>query len=310
MFLLALVPVLMGSGIAIQTAVNSKLRQYVISPYLASAVSFTIGALFLIILTLISGINPLIPESTVTSNPWWIWLGGLLGVIGLTTNLLLFPRLGSIQTAVLPLFGQIVMGVLIDQFGWFTSPKTALTSTKTICIVLVTVGMLIATGAFNKQQPTGNANKESKLLLQLAGIGAGFLMASQIAINGHLGLVLGSSLHAATISFTMGAVLLILLLVILRVPVKNLGQAVKAGRSYWWMWVGGFLGALYVFGSAWLVPQIGTGQVVVIALFGQLVFSALIDYFGLFQSKVNRVSAARIMGLVLMFIGVAGIHFL
>jgi len=310
MFLLALVPVLMGSGIAIQTAVNSKLRQYVISPYLASAISFTIGAVFLIILTVTAGINPLVPVATFTTNPWWIWLGGLLGVIGLTTNLLLFPRLGSIQTAVLPLFGQIVMGVLIDQFGWFTSAKAGLTVTKSISIVLVTVGMLIATGAFSKRQITGHGAKQSNLLLQLCGIGAGFLMASQIAINGHLGIVLGSSLQAAMISFTMGAVLLIILLLVRRVPMKNLQQAVKAGRSYWWMWIGGFLGALYVFGSAWLVPQIGTAQVVVIALFGQLFFSALIDHLGLFQSKVNKVSLARIMGLVVMFVGVAGIHFL
>lgn len=93
MFLLALIPVLMGSGLAMQTAVNSKLRQYVGSPYLASAVSFTVGALFLIILTVASGITPWISMNTFGNNPWWIWIGGLLGVLGMTVNLLLFPRL-------------------------------------------------------------------------------------------------------------------------------------------------------------------------------------------------------------------------
>ncbi|MGU9546252.1 DMT family transporter, partial [Bacillus cereus] len=89
--------------------------------------------------------------------------------------------------------------------------------------------------------------------------------ATQAAINGHLGTILQSSVHAAMVSFTVGAVLLLLLIAVLRVPTKPLQIALQAGRSYWWMWIGGFLGAAYVFGSAWLVPQIGTGQVVVIA---------------------------------------------
>lgn len=310
MFLLALVPVLMGGGLAMQTAVNSKLRQYVGSPYLASAVSFTVGALFLLILTVFSGVAPFISLNVFTSNPWWIWLGGLLGVLGMTVNLLLFPRLGSIQTAVLPLFGQIIMGILIDQFGLFGSLRSGLTVAKTIGVLLVTVGMVVATGMLGGSTKPTTAKAPNHFLLQLLGIGSGFLMASQTAINGHLGVVLGSSVHAALISFFVGAVLLLFLLLGLHLPLRELGKAVQAGGSYWWIWLGGLLGALYVFGSAWLVPQIGTGQVVVIALFGQLFFSALIDHFGLFESIVNKVALARICGLVTMFLGVAGIHFL
>ncbi|WP_125583907.1 DMT family transporter [Levilactobacillus cerevisiae] len=310
MILLALIPVLMGSGLAMQTAVNSKLRQYVGSPYLASTVSFTIGALFLIGLTVASGVTPWIAASTFADNPWWIWLGGLLGVLGMTVNLLLFPRLGSIQTAVLPLFGQIIMGVLIDQFGLFSSPQSGLTWIKAFGILLVTVGMVVTTGMVSSTQAQRNGKQSHNLFLQLLGIGSGFLMASQTAINGHLGVVLGSSVHAAMVSFTVGAVLLFVLLAVLRLPLTALRPAIHAGGHFWWIWLGGFLGALYVFGSAWLVPQIGTGQVVVIALFGQLFFSALIDHFGLFESLVNRVALTRVLGLITMFLGVASIHFL
>ncbi|MEY2385419.1 DMT family transporter [Lactiplantibacillus pentosus] len=278
MFLLALIPILMGGGLAMQTAVNAKLRQFVGSPYLASAVSFSVGALFLIVLTLLSGVSPFVSLTTIATNPWWIWLGGLLGVIGLTVNLLLFPRLGSIQTAVLPIFGQIVMGILIDQFGWFASPREPLTIVKVIGLVLVTLGMLVATVRFN--HATAEYPVKWLWLWRLLGIGAGMLIATQAAINGHLGTILQSSVHAAMVSFTVGAVLLLLLIAVLRVPTKPLQIALQAGRSYWWMWIGGFLGAAYVFGSAWLVPQIGTGQVVVIALFGQLLFSAIIEQFG------------------------------
>jgi len=310
MFILALVPLLMGSGLAIQTAVNSKLRQYVKSPYLASTISFSIGTIFLIVLTLLSKVNPLVSGQVFANNPWWIWIGGLLGVIGLTVNLLLFPSLGSIQTAVLPLFGQIIMGVIIDQFGLFYSPKSTLTPVKIAGVLLVALGMILATGMIGSKKLQGSPKKKNNLGLQLVGIGSGILMATQAAINGHLGVVIKSSVHAAMISFTVGTILLWLLIMILRVPVSNLKTAIQAGKSYWWIWLGGFLGAAYVFGTAWLVPQIGTGQVVVIALFGQLLFSALIDQFGMFQSFVNRVSVIRIIGLVAMFVGVITIHFL
>ncbi|WP_334329414.1 DMT family transporter [Companilactobacillus sp. HBUAS59699] len=307
MVILILIPILIGSGLAIQTAVNSKLREYVGSPYMASTISFTIGALFLIVLTLLSSVDPLIPMDTFAHNPWWIWIGGVLGVIALTVNLLLFPRLGSIQTAVLPLFGQIIMGLIIDQFGLFYAPKSGLTLVKFLSALLVSIGMLMSTGMIGKHLTGDNNNN---LSFQLIGIGSGLLMASQAAINGHLGIVLKSSTHAAMISFLVGAILLWILIIILRVPVKQTKVAVQAGKKYWWIWIGGFLGAAYVFGVAWLVPQIGTGQVVVITLFGQLLFSTLIDQFGLFQSFVNKVSVIRIIGLVVMFIGVAGIHFL
>ncbi|MBU7448806.1 MULTISPECIES: DMT family transporter [Lactiplantibacillus] len=308
MFLLALIPILMGGGLAMQTAVNAKLRQFVGSPYLASAVSFSVGALFLIVLTLLSGVSPFVSLTTIATNPWWIWLGGLLGVIGLTVNLLLFPRLGSIQTAVLPIFGQIVMGILIDQFGWFASPREPLTIVKVIGLVLVTLGMLVATVRFN--HATAEYPVKWLWLWRLLGIGAGMLIATQAAINGHLGTILQSSVHAAMVSFTVGAVLLLLLIAVLRVPTKPLQIALQAGRSYWWMWIGGFLGAAYVFGSAWLVPQIGTGQVVVIALFGQLLFSAIIEQFGWFEAQAQRVKLLRLVGLLLMLVGVIGIHFL
>ncbi|MCT3283775.1 hypothetical protein C6Y11_14035 [Lactiplantibacillus pentosus] len=308
MFLLALIPILMGGGLAMQTAVNAKLRQFVGSPYLASAISFSVGALFLIVLTLLSGVSPFVSLTTIATNPWWIWLGGLLGVIGLTVNLLLFPRLGSIQTAVLPIFGQIVMGILIDQFGWFASPRELLTIVKVIGLVLVTLGMLVATVRFN--HATAEHPVKGLWLWRLLGIGAGMLIATQAAINGHLGTILQSSVHAAMVSFTVGAVLLLLLIAVLRVPTKPLQIALQAGRSYWWMWIGGFLGAAYVFGSAWLVPQIGTGQVVVIALFGQLLFSAIIEQFGWFEAQAQRVKLPRLVGLLLMLVGVIGIHFL
>lgn len=314
MLILALVAILMGSGLAIQTAINSRLRMYVTSPYLSSAISFIVGAVFLLVLTLLSGQSPLISSTIITSNPWWLWFGGVVGSIALTANVLLFPRLGSIQTSVLPVFGQIIMGMVIDQFGLFQSPQLGMTSTKVVGVVLVTVGMLLATGIIRNRVKVIseiNTSRVGRIGWQLFGIVAGALTSIQTAINGHLGAVLRSPMHAAMISFTIGAIILVIVTLSIRVPVRqNLMIAFNSGIGNWWIWIGGILGGSYVFAGSWLVPQIGTGQVVVIALFGQLLFSALIDQFGYFGSHVNRISMIRVIGLVILFIGTLITHFM
>ncbi|RRK09327.1 DMT family transporter [Lactiplantibacillus garii] len=309
MVILALIPLLIGSGLAVQTAVNSQLRRYVQSPYLASAVSFAIGTVFLTLLTVGTGTSLAIRWSVVVNNPWWIWLGGLLGVVGLTVNLLLFPRLGSIQTAVLPIFGQIVMGVLIDQFGWLNSPRLPLTGVKVGGLLLVTAGMFVATGVLKRRSDPSRGTRPQQWPWRVLGIVAGSMVAAQAAINGHLGAILNSPIHAATVSFTIGTALLVLLVCGRHIPLRPLMAAVRAGRQRWWIWLGGLLGAAYVFGSAWLVPRIGTGQVVVIALFGQLFFSAVIEQFGWLGAPAERVGWGRLSGLLIMFVGVIGVHF-
>jgi transporter family-2 protein len=56
----------------------------------------------------------------VLKAPWYIWLaGGVLGVIYLTGNILLAPKLGAGALVALVVAGQLVFSVLLDNFGWF-----------------------------------------------------------------------------------------------------------------------------------------------------------------------------------------------
>ncbi|WP_369127135.1 DMT family transporter [Rothia nasisuis] len=99
------VPALMLAGalLPIQTTFNSRLRISVCSPYLASLMSFAGGTVFLAVLTWALNGSLLFPESAVAGQPGWIWVGGLLGLIGLTTNILVFPTSGGVQAVILPI---------------------------------------------------------------------------------------------------------------------------------------------------------------------------------------------------------------
>ncbi|WP_241482376.1 DMT family transporter [Muribacter muris] len=79
------VSVLVGMGIALQTGINSVLRKNVVSPLLSSFITFGVGSILLIFVQN----EPLAVSTEVLSqSPWWIWLGDLLAMFGLTVNIL------------------------------------------------------------------------------------------------------------------------------------------------------------------------------------------------------------------------------
>ena len=119
-----LIPIFfLGVLTPIQTAANSRLRQSVVSPFIASLVSFSVGTIFLLIVTLCEKGGILIDKELFSTLPWWAWLGGVCGLWGLTVNIIIFPKLGAMQTALMPMLGQIVMGIIIDSFGLLQSPQ-------------------------------------------------------------------------------------------------------------------------------------------------------------------------------------------
>ena len=144
--LLAALGVLTGIVTPLQTVVNARLRGTLGTPFRASLVSFTVGLAATTIAALLLGPYPLVPESAL-HGPWWMWFAGLFGVIFMTGNILLLPRLGSLQTVLMPVLGQITIGLLIDQFGWLGNPRHPMTMARAAGLVLAVLGVLLAVAA-------------------------------------------------------------------------------------------------------------------------------------------------------------------
>ncbi|MHC5281095.1 DMT family transporter [Listeria kieliensis] len=136
--------VLAGMMLPVQTSVNNRLKGYTQSPFIASFISFAVGSTVLLLLTLLTFHNfGIIPEA-ITANPWWIWFGGgALGIIFLTNNILLLPRLGSALTVMVTVCGQMVMAILIDQFGWFNLPVHELNLERLLGMALMFFGVFL-----------------------------------------------------------------------------------------------------------------------------------------------------------------------
>ncbi|EFI70292.1 integral membrane protein [Lysinibacillus fusiformis ZC1] len=303
-----LLAISIGVIFAVQTAINAQLRKFVISPFLASMISFAIGVIFLTITLVSSGSSLGIPLDLLLTQPIYIWLGGIGGAIAITTNILLFPKLGSVQTAILPIFGMTLMSMFIDHNGWFNSTQYSFGWNRIFGISLVLIGVFVATAIRSKKndQYSPQINKERMLnqwIWRIVGILAGMLLAIQIAVNGQLGKVLHSSSHAALVSFFVGTITLIMIVGLKDRSYTNIKEPFKQAAP-WWIWTGGILGGSYVLINVFLVNQIGNGQTVVLALFGQITGSLLVQQFGLFNSIKNRIQPLQIIGLMVMIAGV------
>ncbi|MEY9974289.1 transporter family-2 protein [Lysinibacillus sp. RC46] len=297
-----------GVVFAMQTAINAQLRKFVISPFLASMISFSVGVIFLAITILVSGLPLGIPFDLFLSQPIFIWLGGICGAVAVTTNILLFPKLGSVQTAIMPILGMTLMSMLIDNYGWINSRQYSFGLNRVFGVLLVIIGVFLAVAlpSMKTNQDPSEATKKNMLnqwIWRLVGIMSGILLAIQIAINGQLGKVLNSSSHAAFVSFLVGTITLIIVVGVMDRSYTNIKEPIKQSAP-WWVWIGGILGGAYVLINVFLVDQIGNGQTVVLVLFGQITGSLMVEKFGLFNSSKNQIKPIQIFGLIVMIVGV------
>jgi len=140
----------------------------------------------------------------------------------------------------------------------------------------------------------------SRTLAVFLGVGAGCLVGMQAPINSRLGRTVGS-VQAATFSFLVGTVALVLVATVVHGGLGNLG---RVGRVPWWALVGGLLGAVYVTVALLAVRTLGASPLTAVVITGQLTISVLIDRFGLLGVAKQQIAATRILGLVLLAAGV------
>lgn len=126
----------------------------------------------------------------------------------------------------------------------------------------------------------------------------------QAGVNGKLQGALGTPLLAACISFAVGCVWLgLAYLAAVHWHWQSLPPAGAFGRTEPWMWLGGLLGALFVFSTIVCVPEIGFASLFNLIISGQIVFSIIVDHYGLLGAPVHVLSPARLGGVALLLIG-------
>ena len=140
----------------------------------------------------------------------------------------------------------------------------------------------------------------SRGLAILLAVAAGCFVGLQAPVNARLGKEVGS-LQAATVSFTVGALALILVASLSSGGLSGIGSI---GRAPWWTLIGGLLGAFYVTVALVTVRTLGLSSLTAIVVTGQLAIAVVVDRFGLLGIAKQQIGASRIVGLVLLVAGV------
>lgn len=305
--MLLLVALAVGGLIPIQTAANSRLRLSVGNkPVVSALVSFTVALLVAILATTVLQGNPVPQFADGVSAPWWVWLGGAMGVCFVLGNIVLFPRLGAVQTVVLPILGQVMMGLCIDRFGLFGAPVLPVSWMRVLGAVVVLAGIVVALRAGKRPAAEGDAAGLELWLFRALGVLVGVGSAVQTAVNGYLGTIAGSSLHAGEINLAVGA-LLLLAAALVNSP-RQLARKPEPGP--WWMWVGGLVGATFVISGATLAPLLGTATTVIAFNAGTIAAGQALEARGAFGARKNPLTVMRLFGLVVIFLGVLAVRLL
>lgn len=140
-------------------------------------------------------------------------------------------------------------------------------------------------------------------------IGAAFLTGAmvpfQLAFNAQLGMVTKSPYTAGLIIFLIGAVAMTIAVVTLRHPFPNLGELMKAPPT---IWLGGMIATFYILAVVIVTPKLGVGTTAVLIISGQVLMALLLDHLGAFGSPVHELNWPRIIGALLIIVGVVSIR--
>ncbi len=135
------------------------------------------------------------------------------------------------------------------------------------------------------------------VLVSLVGIG----VAAQAAMNAQLGTALQAPIGSALWNFTLGTVVLGLLLLL---GVFHRPAPSGLLSAPWWAYLGGILGAVFVTTTILAVPRVGTAVTLGSIICGQLIGALLIDTFGWLGVKPIPLNAWRVAGVGLLIAGV------
>ena len=130
----------------------------------------------------------------------------------------------------------------------------------------------------------------------------GLLVPFQTAANSRLRQVVGPAYVSTLVSFTVSTLALLLVSLMAGIPILPTSQMLAEAPG--WMWFIGIVAVVTITIAIHLFKEIGQLQAIVIPMFSQLIFSLLIDHFGWFGSQVIPLGTKRIIGSLLLIVGV------
>ncbi len=131
---------------------------------------------------------------------------------------------------------------------------------------------------------------------------AGMAISMQASMNAQLGVLLKNSLMSTVIAFSVSGLCSLLALLVMTKNYSHIFE-IKTVPIYLWF-SGGTLSAMGVGIFYYLIPKIGIDSVMTYALIGQIILAITASHFGWFDLPIKALNIKRILGLLILIMGV------
>ena len=106
-----------GAFVGIQRALNGQINEFTKQSYATSLLNFVMGTIFLIFFLIFLIIVKGEHLVALPKGPWWIYTGGVIGVIYIASTSLIVQHLGVLTFTLFSVGGQLVASLFIDFFS-------------------------------------------------------------------------------------------------------------------------------------------------------------------------------------------------
>lgn len=137
---LVLLPLAVGALMPVQTAMNGRIGAAVGTPVTPTLSNFVGGAAALGVAT---AVHRAVADPPPWSwpGPWWLWTGGVVGVVFVAAGTVLARRIGVLQTSLGMLTGMLLGGLVIDLL--LPAPGAVVAPLTVLGTLLTLVGMAV-----------------------------------------------------------------------------------------------------------------------------------------------------------------------
>jgi transporter family-2 protein len=112
-----LLGILAGAIVGVQRALNGQINEHSNQSFTTSLLNFAMGTTFLLVLLVAVMAIGGMKLSPLPSGPWWIYTGGVIGVIYIAFTSTIVQHLGVLTFTLISVGGQLVGSLLIDLFS-------------------------------------------------------------------------------------------------------------------------------------------------------------------------------------------------
>lgn len=131
-----------GLALAVQASINARLGRALADPIVASCISFGVGFVFLLLLSLprLSAVE----WSAARALPWWAWTGGAIGTLYMVSIVVGVPRLGVLTMVTAVVLGQVCASLALDAIGAFGGAVVGISWQRLLAAACLLAGVVLS----------------------------------------------------------------------------------------------------------------------------------------------------------------------